>query len=1011
MEFHLGLQDLTQHAVDVGRGTRRFNSALCGGIDIRHGVVQRRGSIGWRLGRRRGGARQRNVERFFACTHAIGDGLHRLQVDADPLAIAQCRVQLRQCRVCVIDHRQYRRRGGTGAIEHAVEQALDLPRELTQGTCADQAATALQCVENAADRPQPVHVVRLHAPCRQQRAEIAQLVVEFFQEHLADVLVDVLGIVVETRIEPALGHDRRHGFGRHDGGRHGLGIEAGGSGIQLCEELRIGFAEVDRRDGIHIDQCHGRRRRHCRQVFGCGQINGRCDVDCGIDRGVAVNGGVEPFGDGQAIVGLRHRTCVNELQRRRRGLLVVQRQRFHCLQRQHVIGVVQQAAVETEHHIVAQRRVAVLLGGNRIEGRRNDHVQRRGRRRLVQRRRQEGVIIAVYGACLRVALFRHRRFGQRPGNSVGLFGGDGIETDRIEAVERRRTLVAAFGSTTCRRVESTQFPLRHFRRGGAGGSEQQGRRGAVRFGRQRWRTQRSEHQAVVGGRSLRQRVEGEIGQRRRHVTRCRRGGLHVDIQRFDLQRLGWHDHSFAHDRLHVFGSDHAALGQRPVAQRFQAAAGDVEDVLATRTAVTQGFQVVLQAGHGVGQGVQLATTGHPLTTDQFGFDVLLHATQIVCRGAQVEHAQCAGDIAEQAWHVLQFGVVPAGFDESDEMLAGGGEIGDRLVRQHFHRAPVLHRARIILATATGTEVCDLVIQRCIDIEQRTGDIQQHVFVDLLAALDNPAQRVALLHDHAPRSAQAEHAQRIGHRTQLGHLLLQLLRRTVGTQVQVQRVLDLQQFFLDRVANGVQQLAVAAAEAAACMVQFRFGGGHRIGREREQHAVVDQRFATGGADLVEQRLQHDRDVTVSVLQALQVIGQQHAAAHQGGTGLVALGDLALADGDGELFQFLGHHRRCIQFDHAQRALHLVQVAGADAHAAAVGRIFGEVLDLVAHQAQGLVQLGLDPAQGCVAHRIAQAAHGCAPVAAARRSRGSWRGEWKCFIDWFLARRPARVTPAA
>ncbi|MNI28527.1 hypothetical protein D3C73_823060 [compost metagenome] len=159
------------------------------------------------------------------------------------------------------------------------------------------------------------------------------------------------------------------------------------------------------------------------------------------------------------------------------------------------------------------------------------------------------------------------------------------------------------------------------------------------------------------------------------------------------------------------------------------------------------------------------------------------------------------------------------------MLARRGEIGDRLVRQHFHRAPVLHRARIILATATGTEVCDLIVQRCIDIKQRTGDIQQHVFVDLLAAFDNPAQCITLLLDHAARGAQAEHAQGIGHRAKLGHLLLQLLRRAVGTQVQVQRVLDLQQFFLDRVANGVQQLAVAAAEAAACMVQFRFGGGH------------------------------------------------------------------------------------------------------------------------------------------------------------------------------------------
>ncbi len=342
-------------------------------------------------------------------------------------------------------------------------------------------------------------------------------------------------------------------------------------------------------------------------------------------------------------------------------------------------------------------------------------------------------------------------------------------------------------------------------------------------------------------------------------------------------------------------------------------------------------------------------------------------------------------------------MVPAGFDERDEMLAGGGEIGDRLVRQHFHRAPVLHRARVILATATGAQMGDLVVQRRVDIQQCAGDIQQHVLVDLLAAFDHRQQRIALLRDHAAGSAQAHHAQGIADGAQLGHLFLQLLRRTAGAQVQVQGILDLQQFFLDRAANSVEQLAVAPAQAATGVVQLGFGGADAVRCKGEQHAVIDAFLATRGADLVQQRHQHDGNIAVAVLQAFQVIGQQHAAAHQRGAGLVAVGHAAFADGHGQLFQFLGHHRRGIQLDHAQGALHLVQVAGADAHAAAVSRVLGEVLDLVAHLAQGLVQLRLDPAQRCMAHRIAQAAHGRAPVAAARRPRAFWRGKWKCFIE--------------
>jgi hypothetical protein len=158
--------------------------------------------FGHRCGRC-GRNRQRYVG-FLTGADAIGNGLHRLQVHADPLAMAQRGVQLRQRGMRVVDHGQHGRRRRAAAIEHAVEHALDLPRELAQGACTDQAATALEGVEDAADRTQPVHVVRLHAPCRQQRAEVGQFVVELFQEHLADVLVDVLGIVVEAGLEAGI---------------------------------------------------------------------------------------------------------------------------------------------------------------------------------------------------------------------------------------------------------------------------------------------------------------------------------------------------------------------------------------------------------------------------------------------------------------------------------------------------------------------------------------------------------------------------------------------------------------------------------------------------------------------------------------------------------------------------------------------------------------------------------------------------------------------------------------
>ena len=61
---------------------------------------------------------------------------------------------------------------------------------------------------------------------------------------------------------------------------------------------------------------------------------------------------------------------------------------------------------------------------------------------------------------------------------------------------------------------------------------------------------------------------------------------------------------------------------------------------------------------------------------------------------------------------------------------------------------------------------------------------------------------------------------------------------------------------------------------------------------------------------------------------------------------------------------------MQFQHAQGAKHLVQVAGAGAHALAVAGRLGEGLDLDPRLAQGLVDLGLHPAERGVVDGIPQ-----------------------------------------
>lgn len=338
-------------------------------------------------------------------------------------------------------------------------------------------------------------------------------------------------------------------------------------------------------------------------------------------------------------------------------------------------------------------------------------------------------------------------------------------------------------------------------------------------------------------------------------------------------------------------------------------------------------------------------------------------------------------------HIGEAGVVPVGFDESDEVFARGTEVGNRFLRQHVDRATHFRRAGtgagfIAGFADVGTEAGDLIVQRGIHVQQRAGDIQQHAFVHLHLAIDHAGQRITLLYHHVACNTQAHHAQRVGHAAEFLDLGLQLGDVATGAQMQVQRVLDAQQFFLDRIADGVEQFAVTSAQAAAGVIQLGLGGNTGLRIEGEQHALVETRLAARGTDLVEQRQQHDRNVAVAVLQALQVIGQQHGAAHQHRAGLVAVADLTGLHRVGEQFQFFGHHRRRVQLDHPQRALHLVQIARAEPHPTGVGRFFGEVLDLVARLAQRFIQLRLDPAQCGVAHRIAKRTH-CSPLTTTAR----------------------------
>ena len=115
------------------------------------------------------------VADFFADSQLLGGRLDAFEVGMDLLAL-QGGAQQRQAFQHQLHQRQHLRTRRTTTVEHTVEQAFNLPAEIAERLGADQATTALQGVEHAADGTQQFRIGRFLAPGRQQLRQV----VDFF---------------------------------------------------------------------------------------------------------------------------------------------------------------------------------------------------------------------------------------------------------------------------------------------------------------------------------------------------------------------------------------------------------------------------------------------------------------------------------------------------------------------------------------------------------------------------------------------------------------------------------------------------------------------------------------------------------------------------------------------------------------------------------------------------------------------------------------------------------------
>ncbi len=885
------LEDLEQHRVDGEAGFRGGLGHFDGGRnDFRQhrlGLGRRGHGLGLHRGRRGrrdrlgGRGRRRRVEHFLARGNALGQRLDARQVGVHRFAL-QRGAQQRQRVEGVFDQRHHGRAGRARAVEHAVEHGLDLPAELAQGLGANQAATALERVEDAADRPQLLHVVGLAAPVRQELLEVADFLLEFLQEDFADLVVDFVAGAVETGDGGRAGDDRRgrDGFRRRD--------RRGGLDDRRRFRHRLG-------DGFRLERGH-RRGDFGRQL----DLRRLAEVEAEVGE-IGLGGGFHHrlgFGDG-----------------------------FH-----HGLG----------------------------RGRRRHFGHRRGRDRL-----------------------GGGRGGHRGGRRRQVFGRQRPVAERLEVLAGDIEDLFALRATVAQRLEVVLEA-----------SERVGQ--AV-------------HLLAVGHAAAAQQfVLGELA----HGGQVLRRVLHLE----DAQRTG----HFLEQARHV-----GQLGVVPVGfhegDETLAGLGEVGDGLlhqhfqhharfaAGQRALGRG------GGLGLGAGLRFAEAGDLVV--QRGFDVEQCAGDVeqarlvslalaagdgvdggalvlhhAARHAQAEHAERVGDAVEGFGLFAQLGgrglraaqvQVERVLHAQQVFLDGRGHGGQqRLVAAAEAAARVgqLGLAGQVLAQAedfadladaavVGGRMGDEIKQLAGEFQRRVGaeggvaalgqalDLLLHLgqrLLERLAGLEGVAgERVERAGGHPEQAARMLG---VGD----GHQLLAHVGEVADGGGAVVVLQPAQQRRLEQAAQGLG----AALELFRRQRRGRAGGGRRqrarqVGRE--QHGFGQALLAARLAQLVEQGQQHDGDVAVAALQALEVVGQLHDAAHQRRVAGIALGDLALDQGLGQLLHFLGDHGGAVELDHAQGALHLVQQVGAGLELARVLAFLDVGFQRQAGLAQGLVELGLDPGE--------------------------------------------------
>ncbi len=302
--------------------------------------------------------------------------------------------------------------------------------------------------------------------------------------------------------------------------------------------------------------------------------------------------------------------------------------------------------------------------------------------------------------------------------------------------------------------------------------------------------------------------------------------LVLGTQQLDLlQRVGQRCQGFC---LRFDAVEDRRLLLERVTQGLQALLGHVENQIALGAMVFgQTLEVVLDAGDGIGQGVQALPVGHGLARQQLFLDIAVAGVEQVGSALQRDHRQAATDLSQQLGYARQVLVVPLRGNELDDRVLG---LLQAIARFLDHQLVDLRHvgggqvALFVLAVVART---DHAGQGRLDVEQRTGDVHQHGVVGLALTQGQAVDHVDLIEDDLARLTEAQHRQGIGdllERRQQGVQLAGLA--AIAAHEQVQAVLDPYQLLAQRGDHRAHGVAVGAGQTGTLFVHH-FGVRQRL----------------------------------------------------------------------------------------------------------------------------------------------------------------------------------------